>query len=105
MNSKLLDNKNIVVFLNKSIKCSRNNELEDHIIFTFKNGILQQNSVSGNISIDSGEAMNNEIIFTLLDSDSLLVFNKVINEPFYQFNNLNSGKYTMNAYIDLNKNK
>jgi hypothetical protein len=97
-------NENITVSLNKSIKCERNNELLDHYIFIFKNGELNKEFISGYINFEDGLSTEYPIHINLLDSDSLLVLNKITNDNNYRFDYLNSGKYTLNAYADINNN-
>jgi len=99
----LPENKNIIIFLNKSIKCERGNALEDHQILTFKNGTLQENTLSGYIT-QNEDFVGKDVNFTLLDSDSLLVLTHTSPEISYSFTNLNPGKHTLSAYIDINTN-
>ena len=95
---------NLLVFLNRSIRCERNNTFEDHQILVFRNGELQRNNLSGFITHDLPELADRDVNFTLLDSDSLVVFNKSISGNNFSFDYLNPGKYTLTAYIDRNNN-
>jgi hypothetical protein len=105
LTSRIPDDTNVTVFLNKSIRCDRRNELKDHILLIFRNGNLQQYSVSGNIICEEFDIYAYPVSFTLLDKDSLLVYHREINEPNYRFDYLNPGKHTINAYIDTNNNR
>jgi hypothetical protein len=104
INEPLADDTNVTVFLNRSIRCERLNTFADHTVMVFRNGILQQNSVSGNISFDDGDIYEHQINIILLDSDSLLVFHEIVSEPFYKFDYLNPGRHIINSFIDLNNN-
>lgn len=124
-NEKLKDNTNYTVFLNNTIKCERNNTLNEDILLVFKNGELQKNQISGLVYLGDEEKRNiditkiREINFSLRDKDSLLVFVKKldninIGQDFslnpdgkysYKFNFLNPGKYHLNVYADINENK
>ncbi|MCL2062784.1 MAG: Ig-like domain-containing protein [Candidatus Cloacimonetes bacterium] len=112
----LPEDTNVKIFLNQSIRCDRNNTLEEHIIMTFRNGELQRNSISGYIFFEDYDAIANsfvstaeisqlsETLISLLDQDSLLIFNRNISEENYYFEYLNAGNYTLRAFIDSNKN-
>jgi len=95
--------KNVLVFLNKNIKCERGNTLTDHQILVFKHGTLQTNTLSGFVMSDEDFEVK-DINYTLLDSDSLLVLTHTSSESSYSFTYLNPGKHSLSAYIDLNKN-
>ena len=95
---------NIILFLNKSIKCERGNFLEDHIVITFKNGELQDNKLSGYITINDTELVGKDLMATILDKDSLLVYHTVLSGTNFSLDYLNSGKHTLNTFIDLNNN-
>jgi hypothetical protein len=100
----LPDDTNVVVFLNKSIKCERNNHFPDHQVLVFRNGKLNQNSLSGIINFEEDFYRGRDVNVTLLDSDSLLIFNKILHETNYRFDYLNDGRHTLNAFVDINNN-
>ena len=100
----LPENTNIIVYLNKSIRCDRNNTFDDHIVLTFRNGDLQNNSISGYIYYEESDFNITETHISLLDADSLLIFNKDIIGTHYSFDYLNPGFHTLRAYIDIAKN-
>jgi hypothetical protein len=120
----LKDNTNYQFYLSKSIKCSRNNNLNENTSFTFRNGELQANKLSGYISFDDEDLRTldfseiKNINISLRDNDSLLVNEKEIqfsksliatnNENLfntvnsYVFDYLNPGIYYLTAYADIN---
>ena len=99
----LPENTNVHVYFNKSVRCDRNNTLEDHILLTFKNGILQTRSISGYITHENDEFSKMATQLSLLDVDSLLIFNKEVHEDNYNINYLNPSEYTIRAYADVNR--
>ena len=100
----LPEDTNIHVYLNPSIRCDRGNTLTDHTYLTFRNGELQRYDFSGYITLDEEETLPLPTILTLLDKDSLLVLNRTTTENNYTFSFLNSGRYTLRAYMDKNNN-
>ncbi len=127
---ELSENTNYHFFLSKSIKCERNNNLENDILVTFKNGIIQKHKLSGYIRFGEEDIRTldlktlEKVFVSFKDKDSLIVFEKEI--PFvkdltisqtdntsgsmalansYSFDYLNSGDYYLSAYADVNKNK
>ena len=101
---KLTRDRNVYVTLTKTIRCERNNNLEDNIYLIFRNGTLQQHVVNGIVTAEDLVYSNKEIRMSLLDSDSLLVYNKIVNDKFYKYEYLNPGKYSIISYIDHNNN-
>jgi len=95
-------NQNVIVFFNQSIKCEHNNFLEKSQIFVFKNGELQKNSLFGQIEFADDYITPGITKITLLDKDSLLVFNDEIANLTYRYDYLNKGKHSLVAYHDLN---
>jgi hypothetical protein len=95
---------NLVVFLNKSIRCERNNHFPDHQVLVFRNGKLNLNTLSGIINFEEDSYRGRDVNVSLLDSDSLLIFNKILQETNYRFDYLNDGMHTLNAFVDINNN-
>ena len=104
MRENLKINTNLIMNLSKNIKCERNNSFENDQVFVFRNGELQNNKLSGLVVFEDKEDIGSEVSFSLLDKDSLLVFNKKITDLSYSFDFLNSGNYILNAFADKNKN-
>ena len=99
-----LQDTNLLVSLNRSVRCERNNHLADHTLLVFRNGELQRNSFSGFVVFEDQGLADREINLTLLDRDSLLVFNTAFTGRNYSFSYLNPGRYSLNAFIDINDN-
>ena len=102
---KLAQDKNIIINLSTTIRCERNNNLENDIMLVYRNGELQLNSFSGYIVVEDDIYQDKEIQISLLDSDSLLVFSRITEERAYRYEYLNPGKYSLISYIDYNNNR
>jgi hypothetical protein len=86
------------------IQDERGNPLEDNQTFVFSNGTLQTNRISGEFDLENPDDAKLPINLSLLDSDSLLVFNKMIKGATYELDNLSPRQYILRAFIDKNVN-
>jgi len=96
---------NILVYLNKSIRCERNNALGEHMVLTFRNGTLQDSNIAGYITFEDNDMSDIGTQISILDKDSLLVFNREVIGSNYSFGYLNPGWYSLRAFIDLHNNQ
>jgi hypothetical protein len=100
----LKPNTNYYFTFTPRIQDEHGNFLEDNQTFVYANGSLQTNRISGEINLENPEDAKLPINLSLLDSDTLLVYNKVIRGSTYELENLNKDSYILRAFIDKNVN-
>lgn len=100
----LKPNTNYYLTLYPSIKDDHGNALDQIYTYTFKNGILAQNQLSGHFEFENKEDENLQKTLLLLDSDSLVVWQQNTLSANYIFENLNPGYYVLRSFIDKNDN-
>jgi hypothetical protein len=100
----LQQNTNYYFTFSPRIKDERGNALEDNQTIVYANGTLQNNRISGEIKTEEPDDIKLPVNLTLLNADSLMIFNKIVHGSSYSLDNLNPESYILRAYIDKNVN-
>ncbi len=101
---ELENNTNYYFTFSKKVKGEHKNELSQDYTFIFKKGKLNENRISGNFLYELEEDKNEPVKINLMTADSIIIFTKEIQDPVYEFDNLNNIEHQIRSYIDKNKN-
>ncbi|HNX01167.1 MAG TPA: Ig-like domain-containing protein [Candidatus Cloacimonadota bacterium] len=100
----LKPNTNYYFTFTPRIQDERGNSLEETKTIVYANGTLQTARISGDFKLEDPSDSKYPVNLTLLDADTLMVFNQNIKAPNYALENLNQQSYILRAYIDKNVN-
>jgi hypothetical protein len=100
----LPDSSNYFFTFNTNIKGEHDNLLDKNYIFVFRNGKIQESTISGNISYEKVEDKGKEITLSVSTADSVKIFNKKLTNSSFRLENLNRAPHILQAYIDKNNN-
>lgn len=104
INEDLEKDTNYFIGFSTSIKGHHNNELEHEYFYTFRNGELQNNKISGRLFYEKEEDKSFPARLILMTADSTDVSRKSVTNNNYSFDNLNAMDYYLLGYIDKNEN-
>ncbi len=104
LNDDLLVNTNYFVTLSPRLKDTRGNALERSQTLVYRNGVLNESKISGNIDYELAEDIGLPIAVNLLSADSLLIMSTRIEGKTYSLEGLNPIGHIIRAYIDKDRN-
>ncbi|MBN1326853.1 MAG: Ig-like domain-containing protein [Candidatus Cloacimonetes bacterium] len=101
---ELLQETNYFFSFSTRIKGEHDNPLVQDYTFIFSSGRLNQQRISGEFTCESPDDIRAEKMIKLLSADTVLVFQKIVPEMYFELNNLNEQNHLLEVYIDKNEN-
>jgi hypothetical protein len=95
---------NYFVTFSTDVQCTHNNPLESDVTYVFKHGRLQNGRIAGDLQVDPALPPDLPVDVTLYNADSTRVYDTRLEPGSFVFDNLNPGRYFVQAWVDKNDN-
>ncbi|MDY6914819.1 MAG: Ig-like domain-containing protein [Candidatus Cloacimonadota bacterium] len=101
---ELQDSTNYFFSFSQNIRGEHGNLLDKNYIFIFRNGQVEESSISGTFNFEDPADRKKTVTLSVNTADSLHIFTKKIDSSTFKLENLNRIDHVLQAYVDKNDN-